>query len=361
VGNEPAPGLREFLVAPGCARHAVTVITAAAAALYSCDDPGEHTGMNESALYPDIEPYNSGWLAVGDGHDIYFEECGNPEGRPCVFVHGGPGGGAGAAARRFFDPGRYRIVVFDQRGCGRSRPHACLEANTTWHLVADMEQLRVALGIERWLVFGGSWGSTLSLAYAQTHPQRVTELVLRGIFLLRRKEIDWFYQHGASELYPDAWEHYLAPIPVAERGDLVTAFHRRLTSDDADTRLAAARAWSVWEASTSFLRQRSDFIAQLDAPQAALAMARIECHYFVNGGFFDSENQLLENLDRIRHIPCVIVQGRYDVVCPATTAWELHRAWPEADFQLVADAGHSAFDGGNTVALVAATDRFATR
>ena len=316
--------------------------------------------MNRDALYAPIDPYRTGWIDVGDGHEIYFEECGNPRGKPCVFLHGGPGGGAGAAARRFFDPDRYRIVLFDQRGCGRSRPHACVEANTTWHLVADIERLRAHLDIESWLVFGGSWGSTLALAYAQAHPEAVTELVLRGIFLLRQREIDWFYQHGASELFPDAWEQYLRPIPEAERGDLVAAFHRRLTGDDEAACLDAARAWSVWEASTSFLRPEADFIAQLDAPEAALAMARIECHYFVNRGFLDSERQLLDGVDRIRHIPAVIVQGRYDVVCPATTAWELHRAWPEAAFQLVPDAGHSAFDGGNAAALVAATDRFAT-
>jgi len=310
-------------------------------------------------LYAPIEPFRSGWLDVGDGHEIYFEESGNPDGKPCVFVHGGPGGGSSPEARQFFDPERYRIVVFDQRGCGRSRPHASLEANTTWHLVADMETLRRELGINRWLVFGGSWGSTLALAYAQAHPEAVTELVLRGIFLLRPEEIHWFYQEGASALYPDSWEAYLAPIPKEEQGDLLNAFHRRLISNDEAIRLAAARAWSVWEASASFLIQNQDFMDKLDAPDAALAMARIECHYFVNGGFFESPNQLLENIDRIRHIPAIIVQGRYDVVCPAVTAWDLHRAWPEADFQLIPDAGHSAFDSGNTRALVAATDRFA--
>ena len=307
-------------------------------------------------LYPPIKPYRHGWLDVGDGHEIYFEESGNPDGKPCVFVHGGPGGGSPPAARQFFDPEHYRIVVFDQRGCGRSRPHASLEANTTWHLVADMERLRTELGIDRWLVFGGSWGSTLGLAYAQAHPKVVTELVLRGIFLLRPKEIDWLYQHGASEIYPDSWEAYLAPIPAQEQNDLLHAFHSRLTSDDEATQLAAARAWSVWEASASFLIQNNDFMETLDAPHAALAMARIECHYFVNGGFLDSPNQLLDNIDRIRHIPTVIVQGRYDVVCPPVSAWELHRAWPEADFQLIQNAGHSAFDPANAEALVAATD-----
>lgn len=312
-----------------------------------------------TTLFPPIEPYNHGWLSVGDGHEIYYEESGNPTGKPCLFVHGGPGGGASPAARQFFDPDKYRIVLFDQRGCGRSKPHASIEANTTWHLIDDIELIRETLGIDRWLVFGGSWGSTLSLAYAQSHPERVTELVLRGIFLLRAQELQWFYQHGASELYADAWQHYLAPIPDAERHDLISAFHSRLTSEDPEVRLSAARAWSVWEASTSFLIQNEDFMAQLDEPEAALAMARIECHYFVNGGFFQSPNQLLEGVDRIRHIPCVIVQGRYDVVCPPTTAWDLHEAWPEADFKLIANAGHSAFDPANAAALIEATNRFA--
>ena len=310
-------------------------------------------------LYPSIEPRLHGWLDVGDGHEIYFEESGNPDGKPCVFVHGGPGGGSSPEGRQFFDPERYRIIVFDQRGCGRSRPHASLEANTTWHLVSDIERLRESLNIKQWLVFGGSWGSTLALAYAQTHPEAVTELVLRGIFLLRPQEIHWFYQEGASALYPDTWQNYLAPIPEAERGNLLQAFHKRLTSDDEATRLAAARAWSVWEASASFLIQNQDFMEKLDAPDAALAMARIECHYFINDGFFDSPNELLENIDRIRHIPTVIVQGRYDVVCPPVTAWDLHNAWPEAEFNLIPNAGHSAFDPANTQALVAATDGFA--
>ena len=310
-------------------------------------------------LYPSIEPRHHGWLDVGDGHEIYFEESGNPDGKPCVFIHGGPGGGSSPEARQFFDPERYRIIVFDQRGCGRSRPHASLEANTTWHLVSDIERLRESLNIKQWLVFGGSWGSTLALAYAQTHPEAVTELVLRGIFLLRPQEIHWFYQEGASALYPDTWQNYLAPIPEAERGNLLQAFHKRLTSDDEATRLAAARAWSVWEASASFLIQNQDFMEKLDAPDAALAMARIECHYFINDGFFDSPNELLENIDRIRHIPTVIVQGRYDVVCPPVTAWDLHNAWPEAQFNLISNAGHSAFDPANTQALVAATDGFA--
>jgi len=310
-------------------------------------------------LFPPLEPYRTGYLQVSPLHEIYFEECGNPRGKPAVFVHGGPGAGADARSRRFFDPRRYRIVVFDQRGCGRSRPNASLVDNTTWHLVADMEQLRKHLGIERWLVFGGSWGSTLALAYAQKHPRCVTELVLRGIFMLRKWEIDWFYQTGASALFPDRWEDYIAPIPRRERGDLVKAFYRRLTSRKHETQLAAARAWSVWEAATSFLQTDVSNVAKWGEDQFAIQVARIECHYFVNRGFLRREDQLLRDVRRIRHIPCVIVQGRYDVVCPMQTAWELHRAWPEAEFNVIADAGHSALESGNADALVRATDRFA--
>jgi len=310
-------------------------------------------------LYPAIEPYRADRIAVPQGHELYFEESGNPRGKPVVFLHGGPGGGTAPGQRRFFDPRRYRIVLFDQRGCGRSTPHAGLEANTTWDLVADIERLRAHLGIERWQVFGGSWGSTLALAYAQKHTARVTELVLRGIFLLRRREIDWFYQHGASVLYPDAWEAYRDHIPEAERGDLVAAYHRRLTSADAGVRVAAARRWSGWEGATSKLLPDAGLVTQMEEDAAALAMARIECHYFVNRGFLDSDDQLLRDVDRIRQLPACIVQGRYDVVCPIDSAWALHRAWPEADFVVTPDSGHSAFDPPNSRALVAATDRFA--
>ncbi|HSQ70573.1 MAG TPA: prolyl aminopeptidase [Steroidobacteraceae bacterium] len=310
-------------------------------------------------LYPPIEPFRSGWLRVSDRHEIYWEESGNPRGKPAVFLHGGPGAGADPRARRFFDPRRYRIVVFDQRGCGRSRPYACLEENTTWDLVADIERLRRELGIDRWLVFGGSWGSTLALAYAQKHPRRVTELVLRGIFMLREAEIGWFYQQGASAIFPDRWEQYVAPIPRGERSDLVRAFHKRLTSPRRQTQLKAARAWSVWEASTSFLRQNEANVAKWAEDDFAIAVARIECHYFVNKGFMQRPDQLLRGVNRIRGIPCVIVQGRYDVVCPMQTAWELHCAWPEADFRVVPDAGHSALEPGILSELLAATDRFA--
>ena len=310
-------------------------------------------------LYPAIEPCRSGWLRVSPLHEIYWEESGNPKGKPALFVHGGPGAGADPRSRRFFDPKRYRIVVFDQRGCGRSRPHASLEDNTTWHLVADIERLRKFLGIERWLVFGGSWGSTLALAYAQAHPRRVSELVLRGIFMLRKWEIDWFYQDGAGALFPDRWENYLAAIPRRERGDLVGAYYRRLTSPNRATRVRAARAWSIWEAATSHLLTNDSNIDKWGEEDFAVAVARIECHYFVNRGFLRREDQLLRGVARIRHIPSVIVQGRYDVVCPIRTAWDLHRRWPEADFRIVPDAGHSALEPGNTHELVSATDRYA--
>ena len=310
-------------------------------------------------LYPAIEPYRSGWLRVSPLHEIYWEESGNPKGKPALFVHGGPGAGADPRSRRFFDPKRYRIVVFDQRGCGRSRPHASLEDNTTWHLVADIERLRAFLGIERWLVFGGSWGSTLALAYSQAHPRRVSELVLRGIFMLRKWEIDWFYQDGAGALFPDRWEHYVAAIPRRERSDLVAAYYRRLTSPNRATRVRAARAWSIWEAATSHLLMDEANIDKWGEEDFAVAVARIECHYFVNKGFLEREDQLLRGVRRIRGIPAVIVQGRYDVVCPMMTAWDLHRAWPEADFRVVPDAGHSALEPGITHELVSATDRYA--
>ena len=310
-------------------------------------------------LYPEIEPYATGTLQVDARHTLYYEQCGNPDGKPVVLLHGGPGGGCNAKMRRFHDPAKYRIVLFDQRGAGRSRPHADLVDNTTWDLVADIEKLRALLGIERWQVFGGSWGSTLALAYAQTHPQRVTELVLRGIFMLRRWELEWFYQQGTSRLFPDAWEHYLAPIPEAERGDLIAAYHRRLTSEDEATRLEAARAWSVWEGGTSYLHIDQNYASSHGDPNFALAFARIENHYFVNQGFFEVEDQLLRDAHRIAEIPGVIVHGRYDVVCPIQSAWELHKAWPKAELIISPASGHSAFEAENADALVRATDRFA--
>ncbi len=315
----------------------------------------------EQYVYPPIEPYSTGRLRVSDLHELYYEESGNPEGRPVVFLHGGPGGGVEPFYRRYFNPQKYRIVMFDQRGAGQSTPHASLEENTTWDLVSDIEKLREHLGIDTWQVFGGSWGSTLSLAYAQTHPERVRELVLRGIFLCRPKEIRWFYQEGASAIFPDVWEEYEKAIPVEERGDFLKAYHQRLTGADEAEQIAAARAWSIWEASTSKLHPDADLIEHFGDPEFAIAFARIECHYFMNNAFFDTDNYLIENVDKIRHLPAVIVQGRYDVVCPMMSAWELHRAWPEAELHITPDAGHSATEPGNISALVEATDKFKDR
>ncbi|MDJ0744870.1 MAG: prolyl aminopeptidase [Xenococcaceae cyanobacterium MO_167.B27] len=310
-------------------------------------------------LYPPIQPYNEGKLKVSELHTIHYEESGNSQGKPVIFLHGGPGGGIAPMYRRYFDPQKWRIVIFAQRGCGQSTPYAELKENTTWDLVRDIEKLREHLAIEKWVVFGGSWGSTLSLAYSQTHPERCKGLILRGIFMLRQKELKWFYQEGASYIYPDAWEDYLKPIPVSERDDLISAYYRRLTSENREIRLEAARAWSVWEASTSKLLPSEKSIKRFGEAEFAEAFARIECHYFVNKGFFSSENQLLENIDRIRHLPGIIVQGRYDVVCPTVTAWELHKTWQEAEFIIVPDAGHSISEPGILDALIEATDRFA--
>jgi proline iminopeptidase len=309
-------------------------------------------------LYPDIEPYDSGFLQVSPLHRIYYEQCGNPAGKPVVFLHGGPGAGCNAKSRRFFDPARYRIVLFDQRGCGRSTPHAELTDNTTWRLVDDIERIREHLRIARWQVFGGSWGSTLALAYAEAHPHKVTELILRGIFMLRRWELEWFYQKGCDAIFPDAWEGYLAAIPTVERADLMGAYYRRLTSPDVAVRAAAAKAWSIWEGGTSFLHPSAEYVAATGADEFALAFARIECHYFVHGGFFDSDDQLLRDAHKLKSIPAVVVQGRYDVVCPLRSAWDLHRAWPEADLRIVGDAGHSALEPGITHELICATDRY---
>ena len=310
-------------------------------------------------LYPDLEPFDSGTLQVSPLHRLHYEQCGNPAGKPVVLLHGGPGAGCSPRMRRFHDPSRYRIVLFDQRGSGRSTPHADLTDNTTWDLVADIEKLREHLRIPRWQVFGGSWGSTLALAYAQAHPDRTTELVLRGIFMLRRWELEWFYQGGCHRLFPDSWEHYLKPIPEVERGDLISAYHRRLTSPDAQVRLDAARAWSVWEASTSFLRQDPGFIEAHKADSFAPAFARIESPYFVTGGFFEPEAQLLRDAHRLHAIPGTIVHGRYDVVCPVQNAWDLHRAWPQARLEICPASGHSAFEPEITDALVRATDAYA--
>ncbi|MEN9362518.1 MAG: prolyl aminopeptidase [Verrucomicrobiota bacterium] len=315
--------------------------------------------MND--LYPPLEPYASGRLQVDEWHSVYYEECGNPLGKPAVFLHGGPGGGCSPDHRRYWDPSHYRIILFDQRGCGRSTPHAELRGNSTWDLVADIETLRLKLGIEKWQVFGGSWGSTLALAYAQKHPERVTELILRGIFLIRDKEIRWFYQEGTSMLFPDAFQAYRDHIPAAERHDLLSAYYRRLTSEDPEVRIAAARRWSVWEGSTSRLLVDPELVAKSDDPWFAEAFARIECHYFVNKGFFRNDHQLLEDAHRIAHIPCIIVHGRYDVVCPLDSAWELKKLLPLAELQIVPDSGHSAAENGIRQRLVAATRVFQPR
>ena len=313
-----------------------------------------------SAFYPPIEPFRTHRLKVSALHEIHVEESGNPAGRPIVFVHGGPGGGVEPWHRQFFDPVRYRAVLIDQRGCGKSTPHAELRENTTWDLVADMEAVRTQLGIDRWVVFGGSWGATLALAYAETHPERTRALILRGVFLLRPEEIRWFYQEGCNWIFPDAWEHYVRVIPPAERGDFVKAYYKRLTSPDASVRREAARAWSIWEGATSKLLQSEDLVKRFGEDRFAEAFARIECHYFTHNGFFKTSNWLLENVGRIRKIPGVIVQGRYDVVCPMKSAWDLHVAWPEADFQIVADAGHAASEPGIQTRLVDAANRFAS-
>ncbi|CAM4162760.1 prolyl aminopeptidase [Nocardiopsis rhodophaea] len=314
-------------------------------------------------LYPPIDPYETGMLDVGDGNRIYWELCGNPTGKPVVFLHGGPGGGCGPTHRRLFDPEKYRILLFDQRNCGRSVPHASgmdvdLKTNTTQALVRDMERLRRMIGVEKWQVFGGSWGSALALAYAEEHPHRVSELILRGIFTLRNDELRWFYQEGASHLFPELWETYLEQIPPDERDDLIGAYSKRLNSTDPDVRLAAARAWSMWEGSTVTLVPDPDIRAQHADPEYALAFARIENHYFVHGGFF-TPDQLIANAKRLREIPGVIVQGRYDVCTPARTAYDLHKAWPEAEFTIVDDAGHAFSEPGILHHLIEATDRFA--
>ena len=309
-------------------------------------------------LYDPIKPYATHRLDVGDGHNLYLEECGNPRGIPVVFLHGGPGAGCESYHRRFFDPHRYRIVLFDQRGAGRSLPHAELAANSTWHLVADLERIRQHLALERWMVFGGSWGSTLALAYAETHPERVRGLILRGIFLCRREELAWFYRDGANQIFPDYWQQFLDPIPEPERGDLLAAYHRRLTGSDDIARMAAAKAWSIWEGRTASLLPNENLMAFFSDPHTALSLARIECHYFVNGAFLEP-NQLLRNADRLAGIPGAIVQGRYDIICPLRSAWELHQAWPGSELHIVADAGHAASEPGIRSALVQAADRLA--
>jgi proline iminopeptidase len=307
-------------------------------------------------IYSPVEPNCTGFLPVSDTHTLYWEESGNPEGQPIIFLHGGPGSGTSGGNRRFFDPEYYRIILFDQRGAGKSTPHACLEENTTWDLVNDIEKLREHLKVEKWQIFGGSWGSTLALVYSQSHPERVIGIILRGIFLLRKKEINWFYQDGASAIYADAWEPYRDHIPAEERDDFVAAYSKRLNSTDESVQLAAAKAWTNWEMATSYLVPNEESLKRAENEKFALAFARVENHYFRNKGFFPIDSFLLDNVDKIRHIPAVIVQGRYDVVCPMMSAWDLHRAWPEAEFRLVTSAGHSANEPGITSELVTACE-----
>ena len=311
-------------------------------------------------LYPEIEPYASGHLDVGDGHEIYWERCGTPGAKPAVFLHGGPGGGFAPSHRRLFDPKRYDVLLFDQRGCGRSRPYAELEANTTWHLVADIERLREMAGVEKWQVFGGSWGSTLALAYAETHPERVSELIVRGIYLLTRAELEWYYQFGVSQMFPDKWERFLAPIPAAERGDLMAAYRKRLVGDDKAAQLEAAKAWSVWEGETITLLPEPATSDKFHEDDFAVAFSRIENHYFVHAGWLE-EAQLLRDAGRLEDIPGVIVHGRYDMPCPAHYAWQLHKAWPKAEFHLIEGAGHAYSEPGILDRLIRATDQFAGR
>jgi proline iminopeptidase len=311
----------------------------------------------ENKLFPPVEPYETGFLKKGK-HEIYYEQCGNPKGKPAIFLHGGPGGGCGSLSRRFFNPKKYRIILFDQRGCGRSKPHTCLEDNTTWHLIEDIESIRERLSIKKWLVFGGSWGSTLAIAYAQKYPNNVSQMVLRGIFMLRQKELQWFYQYGASEMYPEAWQGFLKEIPENERDNLIEAYRKIFYGKNKEKQLSAAKAWSRWEASCSFINHNPDAVKESVNAEFALAFALIENHYFVNKGFLDNENQLLDNISIIRNIPAIIIQGRYDVVCPPTTAYELHYKWPESELVIAPFSGHSAFEKEITHELIKATNKF---
>ena len=323
----------------------------------STPPPAVSAATNRRGLFPDNEPFASGWLPTGGAHEIYYEECGRPDGKPCVILHGGPGGAINPTMRRFFDPARWRMALFDQRGCGRSRPNASLQDNTTWTLIEDIERLREHLGVEKWCVFGGSWGSTLALAYAITHPERVEALVLRGVFLLTERELAWFYQDGAGMLFPDAWSRFCAPIPVEERGDIIGAYHRRLTHPDRRVQAEAAAAWSQWEGDTISIRGPEARPAKFNEIDFAIAFARIECHFFANHGFFANDGWILDQVARIRGIPGWIVQGRFDVVTPMEAAWKLKNAWPEARFEVVWDAGHASTEPGIVDALVRATDQ----
>lgn len=315
-------------------------------------------GTELRTLYPEIEPYDSGMLDVGDGHTIYWERVGTPGAKPAVFLHGGPGGGCNESHRRVFDPAKYDAVLFDQRGCGRSTPHANLDANTTWHLVEDIERLREKFGIDQWLVFGGSWGSTLALAYAQTHPERVSEMVLRGIYTLTQAELDWYYQFGVSEMHPEKWQHFIAPIPEAERDNMMLAYHKRLTGSDDAEKLACAKAWSQWEGGTSTLLPNPDMVEDFGGDQFALAFARIENHFFINAGWLEP-NQLQRDVHKLHGIPAVIVHGRFDMPCPLKNAWNLANAWPGAELHIIEAAGHAMSEPGILDQLIRATDRFA--
>jgi proline iminopeptidase len=319
--------------------------------------PAAMSAAGRRGLYPEVEPFAAGWLPTGGLHEIYYEECGNPAGKPCVVLHGGPGGAINTTMRRFFDPSRWRVVLFDQRGCGKSRPNASLQDNTTWTLVEDIERLRKRLGVQKWTVFGGSWGSTLALAYAILHPDRVENLILRGVFLLTDRELSWFYQDGASMIFPDAWERFCAPIPAAERGDMIGAYHKRLTHADRRVQAEAAAAWSQWEGDTISLRGPEARPAKFNEVDFAIAFARIECHFFANRGFFDEDGWLLKNIHRMANIPGWIVQGRFDVVTPLESAWALNKAWPAARFEIIWDAGHASTEPGIIDALVRATDQ----
>ncbi len=310
------------------------------------------------SLYPEIEPYNSDFLNVSDNHTLFYEESGNPNGIPVIFLHGGPGGGIEPLYRQFFNPEKYRIILFDQRGCGKSTPNAELKDNTTWHLIDDIEKIRLKLGVPQWLVFGGSWGSTLALSYAIKHPIKCLGLILRGVFLVRKKEIEWFYQNGAGKIYPEFWQDFIKPIPEKERHDLLTAYYRRLTGENKKIKTECARAWALWEARTSKLLINNHFLHNVEEDDFSLAFARIESHYFINNGFFESENWLLENASSINHLKCVIIHGRYDMVCPVENAWELHHAIKGSTLDIIPDAGHSMIEPGIQKALIEATDNF---
>jgi len=311
-------------------------------------------------LFPNIEPFNTFYLPVSDLHTIYIEESGNKNGKPVIFLHGGPGGGVDPKYRRYFNPDKWRIIMFDQRGCGKSTPFAELKENTTWDLVDDIEKIRKHLSIDRWVIYGGSWGSTLSLAYSQTYPDSCKALILRGIFLVRKKEIHWFYQEGASKIFPDDWQSFIAPIPIEKRDNLLEAYYNLLIGKDSSKKIEAAKAWSTWEGSTVRLIQDKDFIGDFSDEKFAEAFARIESHYFMNNAWFNSDNHLIENVDKIRHIPAVIIHGRYDVICPVENAWELHQAWPESELHIIPDAGHSIFEEGIKDKILEYTEKFSS-